>query len=279
MKVYDSKYGKRLVKVVISFMIAVLSICVVGRYATSIDTYAYSMESLDEKKATVLELTAASTAASAAITLLPGDTGTPIATKLADLSSYFLIVLCAIYLEKFLLTMTGYATFYFLIPIACILYVISLFMKKSSFQYLAKKLVIFGIAIVVAIPASVRVADVIENTCQSSIDKMIENAKNTTEEIEESAESKDEEKENSLWGKVTDAIDNVTVNATNAVEKVQEVLNNFIEALAVLLVTSCLIPVITLLFFLWLFRVVFGVDVQMPKKKVLPGIRQKEEGN
>ncbi len=52
------------------------------------------------KKTTALELTAAATAASAAITLIPGDAGTPIADKLADLSSYFLIVVCAIYLEK-----------------------------------------------------------------------------------------------------------------------------------------------------------------------------------
>ena len=64
----------------------------------------------------MLELTAASTAASAAITLLPGDTATPIAEKLADLSGYFLIVLCAIFLEKYLLTITSYVSFTILIP-------------------------------------------------------------------------------------------------------------------------------------------------------------------
>ena len=38
---------------------------------------------LDLKKKTVLELTAAATASSAAITMIPGDIGTPIADKLA----------------------------------------------------------------------------------------------------------------------------------------------------------------------------------------------------
>ena len=82
---------------------------------------AHAIQSLDDKKTTALELTAAATAASAAITLIPGDAGTPIADKLADLSSYFLIVVCAIYLEKYLVTITGLAAFKLLIPIGCIL--------------------------------------------------------------------------------------------------------------------------------------------------------------
>ena len=274
---HDIKFKKQLVKAAVSLIIALLSIFLVGKHVTSIDFYAYSIEALEEKKTTVLELTAASTAASAAITLLPGDTATPIATKLADLSSYFLIVLCAIYLEKYLLTLTGYATFYALIPAACLLYTISLFWKNPSCQYIAKKLVIFGIAIVVAVPASVRISDVIEHTYQSSVDQMLEDAKNTTEIIEGSAESDNEDEESSLWGKVTDAIDNATAKAENIMDKVQEVLNHFIEALAVLIVTSCVIPILTLLFFLWMFRVVFGLDVWIPKKKVLPGIWQKKE--
>lgn len=80
----------------------------------------------------MLELTAASTAASAAITLLPGDTATPIAEKLADLSGYFLIVLCAIFLEKYLLTITSYVSFTILIPAACALGIAALFPKSCA---------------------------------------------------------------------------------------------------------------------------------------------------
>ena len=79
---------------------ALLSIFAVGKRASDPAYHQASIDALEEKQETVLELTAASTAASAAITLLPGDTATPIAEKLADLSGYFLIVLCAIFLEK-----------------------------------------------------------------------------------------------------------------------------------------------------------------------------------
>ncbi len=62
---------------------ALLSIFAVGKRASDPAYHQASIDALAEKQETVLELTAASTAASAAITLLPGDTATPIAEKLA----------------------------------------------------------------------------------------------------------------------------------------------------------------------------------------------------
>ena len=121
---------KRIIKIIIPLIIALLSVFVFARFTTSTEYHAKTIQSLDEKKTTVMELTAASTAASAAITLIPGDTGTPIAEKLADLSSYFLIVLCELFLEKYLLTITGYATFMVLIPIACVLYSASEYLNE-----------------------------------------------------------------------------------------------------------------------------------------------------
>ncbi len=96
--------GIRIICVAAAVILALASIFGVAKLTTDPAFYQKSIAALEEKQETVLELTAASTAASAAITLLPGDTATPIADKLADLSGYFLIVLCAIFLEKYLLT-------------------------------------------------------------------------------------------------------------------------------------------------------------------------------
>lgn len=178
----------------------------------------------------MLELTAASTAASAAITLLPGDTATPIAEKLADLSSHFIVVLCAIFLEKYLLTITGYAAFRILIPAACLCYILSVFLKRDLFVQLCKKLVIFAIAIVLVIPASVGIS------------------------------------------KVTDGISGA---ASKAVEKMSGILNGFIEALAVMIVTSCVIPILVMLFFLWLVRIVVGIDLPTSGRKMYYNVKGK----
>lgn len=71
-----------------------------SRWQSSPETHRTSIEYLNEKQATVMKLTAASTASSAAVSALPGDTGSAIAEKLADLTSDFLIVLCAIIVRE-----------------------------------------------------------------------------------------------------------------------------------------------------------------------------------
>jgi hypothetical protein len=40
-------------------------------------------------------------------------------------------------------------------------------------------------------------------------------------------------------------------------------LNNFIEALAVMIVTSCIIPILVLVFFLWLAKIILGINIDL----------------
>lgn len=240
---------------------ALLSIFAVGKRASDPAYHQASIDALAEKQETVLELTAASTAASAAITLLPGDTATPIAEKLADLSGYFLIVLCAIFLEKYLLTITSYVSFTILIPAACALGIAALFSEKlrAALGKLAWHVLLFALAIAFVIPAGVKVSSMIEDTYRASIEETIANAEQTTEDIQ-SATSDEAEKSglSGLFSKVTEGITGV---ATAAVGQLKTVLNRFIEALAVMLVTSCLIPILVLLFFAWLVKLMFGIDI------------------
>lgn len=250
---------------------ALLSIFAVGKRASDPAYHQASIDALAEKQETVLELTAASTAASAAITLLPGDTATPIAEKLADLSGYFLIVLCAIFLEKYLLTITSYVSFAILIPAACALGIAALFSEKlrAALGKLAWHLLLFALAIAFAIPAGVKVSSMIEDTYRASIEETIANAEQTTEDIQ-SATSDEAEKSglSGLFSKVTEGI---TGAATAAVEQLKTVLNRFIEALAVMLVTSCLIPILVLLFFAWLVKLMLGIELPPLRVKLGDG--------
>lgn len=250
----------KILKVVVPIIIALISIFVLGRYATSKNYNAKSIASLDKKKTTVLELTAASTATSAAISMIPGDTATPIADKLTDLSSDFLIVLCAIFLEKDLLIATGYATFFILIPGACLLYLLNIFLKSDVCKRLIVKLFLFGVAIFLLIPVSLKVSNLIETTYGSSINNTIESAMQTTDEIEQNTE---EDKD----GEISWIISKVQGGVTGVTQKVQNVLNNFIEALAVMIVTSCVIPIVVLLFFAWLIKVILGIDIPLQNRK------------
>lgn len=276
----ENEKQKKILFALIPIVIALLSFFVIARFTSSTEFNAKTIQSLDDKKTTVMELTAASTAASAAITLIPGDVGTPIANKLADLSSYFLIVLSAIYLEKYLVTITGYAAFKILVPIACVFFSGYLLWRKEILRVVAQKFLLFGLAVYLVIPASVKVADMIETTYASSIESTIETAKQTTDEIEsetgESGQVDDKSSnEKSQSGSDSDSKENtggffsglfnkVQEGVSTATANVENVLNNFIEALAILLVTSCLIPILVLIFFVWLVKMLLGLNIDIP---------------
>ena len=146
-----SKTVKTTVKVIIPLLLAAVSVFVITGHAVNPKLYDHTLASIVDKKTTVMELTAASTAAAAVISALPDDTGTPIAEQLADLSGYFLIVLSALYLEKYLTTITGYAAFTVLIPLACLLYSANVFYKEKDLRNAARKIIILGVAIILVI--------------------------------------------------------------------------------------------------------------------------------
>lgn len=253
---------KKLLLIVLPVFLAILSAFAVSGYASSAEVHAETIEYLDEKKTTVLELTAASAAVSSAITLIPGDTGTPIAQELADLSSKFLIVLCAIFLEKYLVTATGYVVFRFVLPIALLMLAAAELIGMDSLRRLSAKLCCFGILIFMVVPFSVKISGFVEETYSDSIQAAIENAEQTTLEIEEQTDGQEEEREEK--GLVSGLVSKVTGGISDAVaglvKKAETVLNNFMEALAVMLVTSCMIPILTLLGFVWIMKMVIGTD-------------------
>lgn len=246
---------KRVIAAFLCITLAFMSFFGVAKQMTSTQTHAETIAALDEKKATVMELTAASTAASAAITLIPGDTATPIADKVADLSTRFLIVLCAIYLEKYLVIITGYASWYLLIPVGFILLAAGLLLQKGGIRQvlmqLSTKLIVLGLAIALVIPASVKVSSIIEETYSASIQQTIDSATQATEEIESAAQNTNK---NGL-----NIFNSLQQGVSDATRKLEQILNRFMEAIAVMIVTSCVIPIVVLLFFWWVVKAIIGI--------------------
>ena len=120
------------------------------------------------------------------------------------------------------MTITGYAAFQLLIPAACILWAVSVFFPRQYLKNVAAKLAIFGFAIALVIPVSVKVSDFIEKTYQSSIEETLETAKQTTKEIEENAKET-EQTEGFLSGffsKVKEEITGATVEIINRAEQI-----------------------------------------------------------
>lgn len=187
--------------------------------------------------------------------------------------------------------------FTYLIPAACVLWILNLFFANATVRKLAAKLAVFGIAIFLVVPASVKISDLIGDTYQAQIEATIEDAKSTQNILEnsdpgndtgeaeigtgttEAATANTQEKTNSEsgsvsnifdWAKdafssakdsVANVVENVTISTEELVQKVENSLNHFIEAVAVMIITSCVIPMLVLLLFFWMVKIVLDVDL------------------
>lgn len=240
-----------LIILIVMIALALISFFLIAPIMSDPATFDKTIQSLDEKKTTVAELTAASTAASAAITLLPNDIGTPIADKLVDLSGYFILIFSAIYLEKFLTTIAGFIAFRYLIPAALIVLGIDRFFRFEMVRRLAYRVIAFALILVLLVPASVGVSTLIENTHEYSIQQTIDEANSASDELNEKNDSGDTNALQEFFNKVKGGV-------SGQLKKFETILSNFIDAVAVLIVTTCIIPILVLLLLVVLFRQFFG---------------------
>lgn len=273
---------KRIIAVIILVVITLISIFGVSKIASSNEFHTKSIQELDEKKVVVLELTAATAATSTAIALVPGDATTPLANQILQLSSYLLIVVGAILLEKVLLTLTGYIAFTFLIPIACLLYGIYLFAKKDILRSLAIKLAVFGIVIFMVIPISIQISNLIEDTYQESINQTIEEAKNIENESEKENTNNESEEAtgwNAFTSKAKEIVSDVGDNVSEWIHKGEKALSDFIDAIAILLITSCVIPILVLILFIWIVKIIFGISIPVKEIKKIKSDNKVKNNN
>jgi len=278
-----NKISKRTMILITLLSIALLSIFVVSRIVTAPSFNSANIKSLDNKEVIVIKLAAAA-ASSTALSLLPGDVATPIANQIAELSSYFIVILCAILLEKMLIGVVGYVTFTYIIPFACILGAFYLYIKGVELKNLAIKLTIFGIVLFMAIPASIKVSDLIYSSYQTSIEDTVKTAVQNKEYIEE--KKKEFSKEDKNWiEKVGDYLSNFTSKIGNGISEItkkgEDTLSTLLGTIAVLIITSCVIPLVVILIFAWVIKILFSFDITgvLPAKRENNTLRIKSNQN
>ena len=255
MKIVQKIGVKKIAAVLAILVVMILSMSVFSKVASDPSNHEKTIEALDEKKSDVLK--AATAAASTALAAIPGDATTPVANKLADLTSYFLVILMVVFLEKYLVTLTGYAAFSVLIPAACVLLAVGICLNRNFLKILAAKIAVFAVVIFTIIPVSMNISSIIEETYDVSMETTIQEAEDITDEIGESTDSDGNIIEQAL-SKIKDGV-------TGLLEKGETLLNHFIETIAVMLVTACVIPILVLLFMIWVVQMLFGIKVNVPK--------------
>ena len=254
-------------------LLAVFSFLFLADKAAAPATHDATIGVIDQKTEDVLTLTASASLASFGVSAIPGDTATPIASKLADFSEYFLLILCVLYTEKYLLGVIGAGVFKVLVPCACALGIVSIWREQPLFRRLAFKLVVVGLALYLLIPVSFKVSDMIYGAYSETIGTTIDAAESLSTETAPLADAAGDD------GLVASILDRISETATSLTDKAVDTINRFVETLAVMIVTSCVIPLLVLLFFLWVIKQLTGIDfgagLTIPRRRAAH--REKEE--
>ena len=257
-KLFLTAHWKRATAFVLVLIFLLCSLTVLANAFTDPQTYRATITSIDEKKVTVLGVSAAIAGSATLLSAVPGDATSNLAKELLDLSSYLVAVICILVLEKSLLTVFGAAACYVLLPAACLFALIFIVTNKNFLMSWAIKLSVLAIAFLLIVPCSMRLSDYIYEVNQLSFEQETETIIENTEETTESEEDIPWYKK--LWDSVTNA---VTETAEAAVENGKKILNEFIDAVSVFIIAYCAIPVFVVFLFLWLLKILFGLDINV----------------
>ena len=83
-ELFSKDISKKIICIVLLLCIALVSIFVVSKPATSPETYKQTIQSIDEKKGTVMGVSTVAATASTALALIPTDATTPVAEQIME---------------------------------------------------------------------------------------------------------------------------------------------------------------------------------------------------
>lgn len=217
----------RIASIVLLFLFMILSITIFAPHFSNPETYSKIIAYLDEKKLIATTFSASAAAVSTAITMLPSDYGNSIAGVIADISGKFILVLGAIYIEKYALTILGLVVFKYVLPFSCTILIAYLILGYKFLLELSLKLILASVLAVNIIPLGVKTSMLIEETYQESIidinDKLDSNYQEIIDDTANNSANNDKEykpKSGSLLDNMQGAINYIATMFSDLVNSV-----------------------------------------------------------
>ena len=281
---------KLIITVLILVAIGLMSFFYLSNVFSSASFHATSIDYLDSKKGAVVSMTGAVCLASIGLSAIPGDTFTPMAGQLASLTNWMLLISIIVIMEKYLLIITGYIAFKFLIPIACGSYIAYLLTHHNFLRALGIKLAIFGIAMFLIVPTSVKLCKVIESTQLADLQETVATVDNDSVNNNEDSDIISSNNSSNIlgtinifdskfWSNLKTTIKNSIIEPLCSItaevkNKVATEISDFVDKVAVLVVTSCIIPILVMIAFGYLLKMVFGITIN-PSPKLIGWLNNK----
>lgn len=253
------------VRILILILAAVFSFFIAASMLPETGFVQGSLESLEESSDMVMKFSAVTLSTSLAISALPDDFATPLAESLSDMNIYFIAILVVLFFEKLLLQYGVKLAFVILIPAACAIGVLFVATQRGLLKGLAIRLCILGLAVALVVPCSTHLTDYVAADLMDYVSETIEETENDAGKLSEAMEDSSGEK--TIFERLSDLFHTAVNSVSDLMAYFQNTIRRCMNAIAILILTNCLMPLLTLFVLKWILREVFQIVLPMPSLK------------
>lgn len=259
-------FTEKTAKILFWAFVAIFSIVVLARKIPEAAFVQNTVDCLEESQNTIMAFSGTTIATSLAISALPDDFASPLASTVSDLNTYFVFMFAVLFVEKLLVVEGIKIALMYIIPIACLLYVLSLLTAREMFKNFGIKLMILGISIIFVIPFSTHFTETVCEDYLDYVDETIEEADAGAAKINEVMASGNEE--SSFFDKLSNAFKTAIQSVTDLLNYFKNVIKKCVNSVAIMLVTTFVVPLLILMLFRWLLKELFALHIPMPSVKI-----------
>lgn len=221
-----------------------------------------SLESVEDSGDTVMKFSAATLSASLAISALPDDFATPLADSLADMNLYFVAILVVLFLEKILIRYGIQAAFAILVPLACFVGGLFVVTRRTLLKSLAVRLCVLALAAAFVVPCSTGITGIVASDLTAYVNDTIEETEGGAGKLHEAME--DGAGDKTIFEKLSDLFQTAIRDLSDLMLHFQNTIRKCMNSIAILILTNCLMPLLTFFVLKWILRELFQVAIPMP---------------
>lgn len=258
----SEKHAVLAIKILSLSLAAALSFFVVTAKLPESNFVRDSLASVEESSDTVMKFSAATLSASLAISALPDDFATPLADSLADMNIYFVAILVVLFLEKILIRYGIQAAFAILIPLACLAGVLFIATKRNFLKGLAVRLCVLGLAVAFVVPCNTHITNIVASDLTAYVNETIEETEGGAGKLNEAMEGGAGDR--TMFEKLSDLFQSAIRDISDLMLHFQNTIRRCMNSIAILILTNCLMPLLTFVVLRWILRELFQITLPTP---------------
>ena len=257
---------EKLVKILAIVFLMVFSFTVLTHVIPESKFVQDTVKHLEDSQNTIMKFSGTTIATSLSLSALPNDFASPLASTVSDLNTYFIFIFAVLFVEKLLVIEGIKIALVWMIPAACILGILAIVFEKEMFKNFAKKLLILGISVILVVPMSTHFTETVCADYLTYVDETIEEADAGAGKINEIMAEGNEEA--TFFDKLSDAFKTAISDVNDLLAYFKNVVKKCVNSVAVMIVTTFVLPMLVMLLFRWLLTELFALHLPAPKVSI-----------